>query len=160
MFLFNLFCDSEAAEYVSHLVGEFTILGLSVAGFFLACCASCLTCCCCCKCCETVRMKIRRLDPRYVMKEMNQRNQNQNNQSNIPTTEMAALGAIAVGEYINNREDNADAARIAAMQGGQPMAPGYTPLPQGYPQGGLPYPQAGASPYPGNISMTKRICLF
>ena len=139
---------SEASEYVSHLVGEFTILGLSVAGFFLACCASCLTCCCCCKCCESVRAKIRRMDPRNMMKDMNNRNA-QNGQSNLPTTEMAALGAVAVGEYINNREEAGDEARIAAMQGGQPMAPGYAPVPQGYPQGGLPYPQAGASPYPG-----------
>jgi len=140
--------ESEASEYVSHLVGEFTILGLSVAGFFLACCASCLTCCCCCKCCESVRAKIRRMDPRNMMKDMNNRN-NQNGQNNLPTTEMAALGAVAVGEYINNREEAGDEARIAAMQGGQPMAPGYAPLPQGYPQAGLPYPQAGASPYPG-----------
>ena len=133
---------------MSHLVGEFTILGLSVAGFFLACCASCLTCCCCCKCCESVRAKIRRMDPRNIMKDMNARNA-QNGQNNLPTTEMAALGAVAVGEYMNNREDQSDEARIAAMQGGQPMAPGYAPVPQGYPQGGLPYPQAGASPYPG-----------
>ena len=122
---------SEASEYVSHLVGEFTILGLSVAGFFLACCASCLTCCCCCKCCESVRAKIRRMDPRNMMKDMNNRNTAHNGQSNLPTTEMAALGAVAVGEYINNREEAGDEARIAAMQGGQPMAPGYAPVPQG-----------------------------
>ena len=41
-----------------------------------------------------------------------------------------------------------DQARIAAMQGGVPMSPGYAPVPQGYPQGGVPYPPAGQTPYP------------
>ena len=126
---------------MSHLVGEFTILGLSVAGFFLACCASCLTCCCCCKCCESVRERIRRLDPRNMMKAQNM--------NNLPTTDMAALGAVAAGEYMTNREEAGDEARIAAMQGGMPQAPGYAPVPQGYPQGEFPFPQAGTSPYPG-----------
>ena len=84
---------------------------------------------------------------------------------NLPTTEMAALGAVAAGEYLANRGEQSDEvgrndmkcgyhsyyydqARIAAMQGGVPMSPGYAPVPQGYPQGGVPYPPAGQTPYP------------
>ena len=68
----------------------------------------------------------------------------------LPTTEMAALGVVAAGEYMANKEEQNDEKRLAAMQGGMPQAPGYVPVPQGYPQGGMPYPPAsGQTPYPG-----------
>ena len=66
---------------------------------------------------------------------------------------MAALGAVAAGEYLANREEAGDQARIAAMQG-QSMAlpggapPGYVPVPTGYPQ--PPY-YGGPSPAGNNL---------
>jgi len=66
--------------------------------------------------------------------------------------QLATLGAVAAGEYMENRNDKQDEARIAAMQGqsmgmpgGAPM--GYAPVPTGYPEGPA-YPQPGY-PQPG-----------
>ena len=53
---------------------------------------------------------------------------------NIPTTELAALGALAANEYMSNKQEQGNAAQFAAMQGGAPR--------------GVPYPP-GQSPYPG-----------
>ena len=67
----------------------------------------------------------------------------------MPTTEMAALGAIAAGEYMAGQKEQNNEAAVAAMQG----VPGYAPVPQGYPQGGAPPYMAGGQPpqgpYPG-----------
>ena len=41
--------------------------------------------------------------------------------------EMAALGAVAAGEYLANREEAKDEARIAAMQGQSMALPGGAP---------------------------------
>ena len=41
--------------------------------------------------------------------------------------EMAALGAVAAGEYLANREEAGDEARIAAMQGQSMALPGGAP---------------------------------
>merc|ERR1719295_2581779 len=66
--------------------------------------------------------------------------------------QMAALGAVAAGEYMENRNEKQDEARIAAMQGqslGMPGgAPaGYAPVPTGYPEGpGYPPQQPGYPP--------------
>ena len=43
------------------------------------------------------------------------------------TTEMAALGAVAAGEYLNSRDEAADEARITAMQGQSMALPGGAP---------------------------------
>ena len=40
---------------------------------------------------------------------------------------MAALGAVAAGEYLANREEAKDEARIAAMQGQSMALPGGAP---------------------------------
>ena len=40
---------------------------------------------------------------------------------------MAALGAVAAGEYLANREEAGDEARIAAMQGQSMGLPGGAP---------------------------------
>ena len=40
---------------------------------------------------------------------------------------MAALGAVAAGEYLANREEAGDEARIAAMQGQSMALPGGAP---------------------------------
>lgn len=67
--------------------------------------------------------------------------------------QMAALGAVAAGEYMENRNDKQDEARVAAMQGqsmGMPggAPPGYAPVPTGYPEG-QGYPQPGYGQQPG-----------
>merc|ERR1719219_281602 len=147
----KVFCnllDREAEDYSSHLIGDFTILGLTLTGFLVAALISCLTCCCCCKCCQSVKDRLRALDPRNALKG------GQGGGGGVPP-EMAALGAVAAGEYLANREEAGDEARIAAMQG-QSMAlpggapPGYAPVPTGYPQ--PPYyggpPPAGYAPVP------------
>lgn len=130
--------EGESAEYNAHLVGEFTftILGLSIGGFFAVCCITCVTACCCCKCCESVKAKIRSLDPRNAARAAGMG----------PGTQMAALGAVAAGEYMENKNDANDQQRIAAMQGqsmGMPggAPPGYAPVPAGYPDQGPGYPQ-------------------
>ena len=63
----NVFCnliESEADEYLAHIIGDFTILGLSITGFLLTCLITCITACCCCQCCAGIRQKIRSYDPR------------------------------------------------------------------------------------------------
>jgi len=138
--------DSQSTEYAEHIIGEFTfsILGLSLGGFIAASCIACLTCCCCCKCCEKVRTKIRSLDPRNAMRD-----------AGIgPGAQMAALGAVAAGEYMENKNERGDEARIAAMQGQNMGPPGYAPVPTG-PQPGYPpqdqYPQYPPQGQPGYI---------
>eukprot|EP00092_Neocalanus_flemingeri_P004439 GFUD01004774.1.p1 GENE.GFUD01004774.1~~GFUD01004774.1.p1 ORF type:complete len:566 (+),score=118.87 GFUD01004774.1:136-1833(+) len=138
--------DAESAEYNAHIVGEFTfsILGLSIGGFIAVCCITCVTACCCCKCCEKVKAKIRALDPRNAMRDAGMG----------PGTQMAALGAVAAGEYMENRNDKQDEARVAAMQGqsmGMPggAPPGYAPVPEGYPDQGAGYPQDQRGGYGG-----------
>ena len=63
-YLLTHLSSREATDYSQHLVGDFTILGLSLGGFLLAALVTCLTCCCCCKCCESIKARIRALDPR------------------------------------------------------------------------------------------------
>jgi len=136
--------ESVADEYNTHIVGEFnfTFLGLGIGGLLLVAFVTCCTACCCCKCCSSVREKIRRLDPRNAMREAGMGQEAQ----------MAALGAVAAGEYMENRNEKQDEARIAAMQGqslGMPGgAPaGYAPVPTGYPEGpGYPPQQPGYPP--------------
>merc|ERR1719410_2457940 len=60
-----VFCnllDREADDYSAHLIGDFTILGLTLSGFLVAALISCITCCCCCKCCESIKSRLRALD--------------------------------------------------------------------------------------------------
>lgn len=138
----SAFCnliDSLADDYNAHVVGEFyfTFLGLGIGGLLVVACITCCTCCCCCKCCEKTKEKIRRLDPRNAMKDAGMG----------PGAQMAALGAVAAGEYMENRNDKQDEGRVAAMQGqsmGMPggAPPGYAPVPTGYPEG-PGYPQGG-----------------
>jgi len=130
--------DSYAAEYNKHIVGEFnfTLFGLGIGGLCLVAFITCITACCCCKCCEKTKEKIRRLDPRNAMREAGMGQ----------GAQMAALGAVAAGEYMENRNDKQDEARVAAMQGqsmGMPggAPPGYAPVPTGYPDQGPGYPQ-------------------
>jgi len=144
--------DSEAEAYTEHAVGDLTLYGLSIGGFILAVFATCCAACCCCQCCASVREKIRRLDPRYVMRQRLAAQNAQNGGGGgggMPTTEMAALGAIAAGEYMAGQKEQNNEAAVAAMQG----VPGYAPVPQGYPQGGAPPYMAGGQPpqgpYPG-----------
>jgi len=138
----SAFCsliDSVAKEYSSHIVGEFnfTFLGLGIGGLCLVALITCCTACCCCKCCAKTKEKIRRLDPRNAMRDAGMGQ----------GAQMAALGAVAAGEYMENRNDKQDEARVAAMQGqsmGMPggAPPGYAPVPTGYPEG-PGYPQGG-----------------
>jgi len=139
--------DSHADEYNAHIIGEFnfTFLGLGIGGLLLVAFVTCCTACCCCKCCNKVKEKIRRLDPRNAMREAGMGQ----------GAQMAALGAVAAGEYMENRNEKQDEARIAAMQGqslGMPGgAPaGYAPVPTGYPNAGPGYPQyqPGYAPVP------------
>jgi len=130
--------DSVAAEYNKHIVGEFnfTLFGLGIGGLCLVAFITCITACCCCKCCAKTKEKIRRLDPRNAMRDAGMG----------PGAQMAALGAVAAGEYMENRNDKQDEARVAAMQGqsmGMPggAPPGYAPVPGGYPDQGAGYPQ-------------------
>ena len=44
-----------------------------------------------------------------------------------PGAQMAALGAVAAGEYMENRNDKQDEARVAAMQGQSMGMPGGAP---------------------------------
>jgi len=125
---FCILLDDQVEAYTSHIVGAFGILGLSAGAFFAVCCGSICAACCCCKCCEKVRAKIRALDPRTHVRNM------------APETQLAAIGAVAANEYMENKNDSNDQARIAAMQGGVPAG-----APQGYPG----YPQGGGYPMPG-----------
>ena len=49
-----------------------------------------------------------------------------------PGAQMAALGAVAAGEYMENRNDKQDEGRVAAMQGQSMGMPGGAP-PGNYP---------------------------
>lgn len=136
---FCLLLESEAAEYNEHIVGEFVwmIWGLGAGSFFAICCGAICAACCCCKCCESVKAKIRAMDPRTHIKNMS------------PEAQMAALGAVAANEYIERKDDRNDAARIQAMQGGMPAAPGYGggfPMPAGPGQGGFTPVPTGYGP--------------
>lgn len=119
---FCILLDDQVEAYTSHIVGAFGILGLSAGAFFAVCCGSICAACCCCKCCESIRAKIRALDPRTHVRNM------------APETQLAAIGAVAANEYMENKNERNDQARIAAMQGGVPAgAPqGYAPVPTGY----------------------------
>jgi len=137
--------DAVAAEYNKHILGEFnfTLFGLGIGGLVLVFFITCCTACCCCKCCAKTKEKIRRMDPRNAMKEAGMGQ----------GAQMAALGAVAAGEYMENRNDKQDEARVAAMQGqsmGMPggAPPGYAPVPTGYPEG-PGYPQPGYGQQPG-----------
>merc|ERR1719430_2552613 len=134
---FCILLDGEADEYNKHIVGAFTwsILGVGAGAFFAICCGSICAACCCCKCCDSVKQKIRAMDPRTHIRNMD------------TTTQMAALGTVAAGEYMENKQDRDDQARLAAMQGGMPGGG----APMGYPQGeGYPMPQGqgGYAPIP------------
>jgi len=140
----QVFCnliDSEAEDYTSHLMGEFTIFGLTAGGVVFSCLLSCCACCFCCRYCKNIKAKIRSYDPRYIA----QQRLNAGGRGGV-TTEMAALGAVAAGEYLSNQRDLSNQAAVAAMQG----VPGYAPPgPQGYtpqgPQGYAPPPYPGVS---------------
>merc|ERR1719348_220434 len=137
--------DGVAEEYNENVIDafEFSLFGLGFGALFAVCCGSICAACCCCKCCNSVREKIRRLDPRNATRGMG------------TGTQMAALGAVAANEYMENKNDQNDAQRIAAMQGGVPggAPPGYAPVPTGYPAGdpagyqGYP-PVGGQQVYP------------
>ena len=128
------FVLSEVADYVEHIIGEFTILGMSLAGFILASCATCCMCCCCRNCPARIRERIRSYDPRYIVQQANARQGRGGQGGGVPATELAAMGALAANEYMSNKQDQNKAAQFAAMQGVAPQ--------------GLPYPP-GPSPYPG-----------
>ena len=78
---------------------------------------------------------------------------------------MAALGAVAASEYMSSNQENNDAARLAAMQGGAPQGvhypggpspyPGYAPVPGG--QGYVPPAPQGA--FQGVIDMAPELAL-
>merc|ERR1719348_2377571 len=133
--------DGVAEEYNENVIDafEFSLFGLGFGALFAVCCGSICAACCCCKCCNSVREKIRRLDPRNATR-------------NLGTgTQMAALGAVAATEYMDNKNERNDEQRIAAMQGGVPggAPPGYAPVPTGYPAGEPVYPPVGGQPvYP------------
>jgi len=132
--------DEKADEYNEHIIEgyEFSFLGLGFGALFAVCCGSICAACCCCKCCNSVREKIRRLDPRNATRGMG------------TGTQMAALGAVAANEYMENKNDRNDEQRIAAMQGGVPggAPPGYAPVPTSYPQGQYLPQQPGYAPVP------------
>merc|ERR1712106_1296819 len=120
--------------------------GLGLGGLVLVFFITCCTACCCCKCCASTKEKIRRMDPRNAMREAGMGQ----------GAQMAALGAVAAGEDMENRNDKQDEARVAAMQGqsmGMPggAPPGYGPAPAGFPDQGAGYPQypQGGYPQPG-----------
>jgi len=151
---FCVLLDGAAAEYSSHIVTpyEFSLFGLGFGALFAVCCGGICAACCCCKCCNSVREKIRALDPRNAMRAA----QGGGGMA-AAATPMAALGAVAASEYMENKQERADEARVAqmqGMQGGMPAAPpGYAPVPTGGfypPAGGQPvYPPQGAPPgYP------------
>lgn len=136
--------DGVSQEYNEYVVPpfEFSLFGLGFGALAAVCCGSICAACCCCKCCNSCREKIRSMDPRNATRGMG------------TGTQMAALGAVAAGEYMDRKADRDDDARVAAMQGGAPGAPpGYAPVPTGYPgyppeQGGYPQGQAGYPPAP------------
>jgi len=139
---FCFLLEGEAEEYLKNKVDEsdFYILGLSVGAFFAALCGGICGACCCCKCCASVREKIRRLDPRVRFAEMDQ------------TTQMAALGTIAAGEYLEQKGERDDEYRAAQIQNAQAPAPGYAPVAgqPGYAAPGYGQPAPGyGQPAPG-----------
>jgi len=135
---FCLLLDGQADDYNAHLVGDFvwSIWGIGAGAFFAICCGSICAACCCCKCCESTKAKIRAMDPRNHIRNMDR------------NTQMAALGAVAANEYMDSRNDKNDAARMQAMQGGAPAgAPGY-PAPAPGQRAGFPMPEGnGAGGY-------------
>jgi len=147
---FCFLLEEEAEEYLANQVDEsdFYILGLSIGAFFATCIGSICGACCCCQCCASVREKIRNLDPRYRMRNMDQ------------NTQMAALAAIGASEMLDKRDDQNDEFKAAQLQGTLPPAPaGYAPVPNPsaavYPPGqggyaGYP-PPAGQQPVPGAV---------
>jgi len=128
---FCFLLEEEAALYILQQVDEtdFYIFGLSLGAFFAVCCGSICGACCCCKCCADVREKIRNLDPRRRLANMDQ------------TTQMAALGTLAAGEYLDRQEERDDELKAAQLQGVVPPA-GYAPVPNQVPPGGGYYPPA------------------
>ena len=68
--LFNqLHLDFRSSEdYAAHTVGELTLFGFSVGGFFFLLFLICIASCCFCQCCATVREKIRMLEPTYALR--------------------------------------------------------------------------------------------
>lgn len=149
---FCILLDSAAVEYSSHIAPpyEFSFLGLGFGALVAVVCGGICACCCCCKCCNSVRDKIRALDPRNAMRAGAGRGGMAG-----AATPMAALGAVAASEYMENKQERADEARVAqmqGMQGGMPAAPpGYAPVPTGYPGAPQPgmYPPVGGQPvYP------------
>jgi len=136
--------DRLAEEYNEHFVPpfEFSLFGLGFGALAAVCCGSICAACCCCKCCNSCREKIRSMDPRNATRGMG------------TGTQMAALGVVAAGEYMDRKGEREDDARVAAMQGGAPGAPpGYAPVPTGYPgyppeQAGYPQGQAVYPPVP------------
>merc|ERR1712013_867850 len=85
--------EEQVDDYNAHLVGDFewSILGMGAGAFFAICCGSICAACCCCKCCESTRAKIRAMDPRNHIRNM------------APETQMAALGAVAANEDMDNQ---------------------------------------------------------
>eukprot|EP00092_Neocalanus_flemingeri_P011312 GFUD01012191.1.p1 GENE.GFUD01012191.1~~GFUD01012191.1.p1 ORF type:complete len:218 (-),score=72.66 GFUD01012191.1:174-827(-) len=83
--------------------------------------------------CCAFKQKIQALDPRNMVGQLDTR------------TQLAGLGVVAAGEYMERREEKEDEERIAQMQG----VGGYDPVPQ---QGGgyAPGPQQGGgfAPFP------------
>jgi len=148
---FCLLLEEQVDDYNAHLVGDFewSILGMGAGAFFAICCGSICAACCCCKCCESTRAKIRAMDPRNHIRNM------------APETQMAALGAVAANEFMENRNEKNDAARMQAMQGGVPVgAPGYPPTAPGYGQPGYPMPAGnvpgGYTPVPSGYGPAQQ----
>lgn len=146
---FCLLLDGQADDYNAHLVGDFvwSIWGIGAGAFFAICCGSICAACCCCQCCESTKAKIRAMDPRNHIRNM------------APETQMAALGAVAANEYLENRNEKGDAARMQAMQGGVP-APGYPGYPSSAPGSGFPMPgdnaTGGYAPVPTGFSPAQQ----
>jgi len=139
---FCILLDGAAADYTSHIAPpyEFSLFGLGFGALFAVCCGGICACCCCCKCCNTVRDRIKAMDPRNAMRAGAGGGMG-------AATPMAALGAVAASEYMENKQEREDEARVAqmqGMQGGMPAAPpGYAPVPTGYPA-----TQPGYAPVP------------
>jgi len=60
--------DRSSEDYAAHTVGELTLFGFSVGGFFFLLFLICIASCCFCQCCATVREKIRMLEPTYALR--------------------------------------------------------------------------------------------
>jgi len=137
---FCLLLEDQVDEYNANVIGAFSwsILGIGAGAFFALVCGGICTACCCCKCCEKVKAKIRAMDPRTHINAMTREQQ------------MAALGTVVAGEYLDRKGEREDAARIQAMQGGVPGGappPGYAPVPTGYTPAAQGYGQQPAGGY-------------